>query len=373
MTNSSTATAGTNAVATEYNNLRLDVFDAQRDMNFNSLINSNFDIWQRGTSLALSSATSQYLADRWFDNHDPNAGTLPTLTRSRQLHTSGDVFNSFYFSRLATNGAGTSLGTSSLGYMSQRIEHGTRLLAGASKKVTISFYAKSSIAAKKLGVYIDQNYGTGGSPSTAEVVNGTNFTLTSSWARYTATITLNTLVAKTFGTNNNDYLGINLVYMWGTTLQARVGASAAQTYVGSGNIEISQVLVSTDDATLIYKPRNFETELRMCERYYSKSFTYDTAPAQATGDYTGSVLQYNFSNTTTGTTVRFPARMRTTPTFTTYSPFASDANWYDQDNGSSRAVTTGSLNEFGVWVYGSSFDGSGNRRNAIHWAADAEL
>ena len=100
-------------------------------------------------------------ADHWRDFNDKSGGTLPTLTRSRQLQTSGALQGSYYFTRLATNGAGTSLGASSLGIMNQPIENGVRNLCGDGKKVTVSFWAKSDIANKRLCLSLNQNYGNG--------------------------------------------------------------------------------------------------------------------------------------------------------------------------------------------------------------------
>lgn len=238
-------------------------------MSRQAIMNGNFDIWQRGTSVALADATQSYQADRWFDVPVDDGGTLPTLTRSRQLLTSGDIANSFFYTRLATNGAGTSLGNGSYHEFSQKIENGTRNLCGLNKNVTLSFYARSSIANKKIGVYLAQVYGTGGSPSSAEIINGTNWTLTSTWTKYEYTFTTNTLVGKTFGTNYDDYLTVSFFNMWGSTYQDRVGASTTETYVGSGNIDIAQVQLNAGDEALEFNPKSYEEELRACQTIIS--------------------------------------------------------------------------------------------------------
>jgi hypothetical protein len=235
-----------------------------------AIMNGNFDVWQRGTSVALVDSTVQFQADRWQDTIDKNGGTLPTLTRSRQLLTSGDIPGSFYFTRVATNGAGTSLGVSSVHYFFQRIERGTANLCGLNKKVTVSFYARSSIANKRICLTLTQEYGSGGSPAASEQILGTPITLTSSWTKYTVTFTTNTLVGKTFGTNNDDSLRLNLWQMWGTTFgNANVQAGVtAETYVGAGNIDIAQVQLCSGDVALPFQPKSYEEELMACQRYY---------------------------------------------------------------------------------------------------------
>ena len=240
---------------------------SQNSMARQAIMNGNFDVWQRGTSVALADVTTTFQADRWLDFTTKDGGTLPTLTRSRQIITSGGVPNAFYCSRLASNGAGTSLGVNSYHQFAQRIEHGTRMLCGASKTVTVSFYAKSDITNKKIGISLQQNYGTGGSPSTAETIAGTSFTLTSSWTKYTYTFTTNTLSGKTFGTANDDMVIVNFWHIWGDTIGDAFGLTGAETYVGSGFTDIAQVQLCAGDVALPFQPKSFEEELRACMRY----------------------------------------------------------------------------------------------------------
>ena len=169
-----------------------------------AIMNGNFDVWQRGTSDTATAAANLFVADRWRETTLVDGGTNPTLTRSRQALTPGDIDNSFYCTRLNTNGAGSSYGNGAFHYMLQPIENGNRFLCGNGKTVTLSFWARSDITDKKLGFYIYQSYGTGGSPSSTEYITGDNETLTSSWTKYTFTFTTNTLSGKTFGTNNDD-------------------------------------------------------------------------------------------------------------------------------------------------------------------------
>ena len=280
---------------------------ANSSMSRQAIMNGNFDVWQRGTSVTPADAALTFQADRWFDYINKDSGTLPTLTRSRQLHTSGDITNSFYFSRLATNGAGTSLGVNSQGGYFQRIENATRFLCGNGKKVTVSFWARSSISNKRICPSLQHFYGTGGSPSAAEYILGTPITLTSSWVKYTVTFTTNTLVGKTFGTANDDYLQVNLFYIWGTTLgNSQVQASVtAETFVGSGNIDIAQVQLCAGNVALAFQPKSIGEELRACQRYYVQFG--GGAPYQKAG--VGSVS----TTTSAYVTVPLPAVLRVVP------------------------------------------------------------
>lgn len=233
----------------KYNNLQNAGISRQ------AVVNSNFNVWGVGTSFA-DPVNNSTTADKWKAGFVLATGTFPTVVHSRQDLTPGDVLGSFYNYRINTNGVGTSLAATENYKLYQDVVNGTRFLAGASKKITVSFYAKSSIASKKIGVNVIQNYGTGGSPTSEETITGDNITLTSSWAFYSFTYTLNTLVGKTFGTNNDDYLRLQLWTMWQSGTQADVGASSAESFGGSGNVEFAQVQVCSGDVALEYKAKS---------------------------------------------------------------------------------------------------------------------
>ena len=286
-----------------------------------ALINGNFDVWQRGTSYnsGYTDGLGVFLADRWYDSTDDGGGTRPTITRSKQILTSGDISNAFYYTRLAVDGAGTSLGGNSYHVYIQKIEHGTRLLCGNGKKVTVSFWARSDISNKRICPTLRQNYGTGGSPSSSEVIQGTPITLTSTWTKYTKTFTTNTLSNKTFGTDNNDYLGLFIYNQWGETwgntyVQTSV---SAETYVGAGNIDIAQVQLCAGDVALPFMPKSFEEESKACKRYYQKYGEGVSSVAIAMGHgITTSRIDFAFV---------FPVEMRIAPTCTYSSLTANDS------------------------------------------------
>lgn len=233
-----------------------------------AIMNGNFDIWQRGTSFT-NPASGSFTSDRWAVSNNPDGGVLPVVTLSRQTLTPGDILGSFYFSRLAVDGAGSAFGANANYMKRQKIENGTRFLCGSGKKVTIAFYARSSIAGKRLAISPVQDYGSGGVPSAAEALAGQYVTLSAAWTRYTLTFTTNTLVSKTFGSNNDDSLQLRFFLMWGSGLASALGAPSAETFVGAGNIDIAQVQVCSGDTALLFQPKSYEEE-----EYASFRFNY---------------------------------------------------------------------------------------------------
>lgn len=344
-------------------------------MSRQAMINGNFEIAQRGTSFT-SPLSGAYTLDRYQALANADGGTLPTLTHSQQPLTPGDIPNSYYFYRLNTNGPGTGYGVNPFASLNQLIENGVRNLCGAGKKMTISFYARSSITNKRISVTMFQAYGTGGSPTATEVIPPTSpITLTSTWTKYTVTFNTNTLVGKTFGTNNNDYLRFGFQVVWGTGNAANVGASTAETFVGAGNIDIAQVQVNAGDTALPFQPRSFAQELQECMRYYFKTFPQNVTPAQGVGSYQGSVTveMPNVGTSNFGFKLRFPVVMRSTPTVTTYNPSAANANWRDGSNSVDRVVAVQDASDNSVMLLHTAGAGAANSFNAIHVTADAEL
>jgi hypothetical protein len=232
-----------------------------------AIINGNFDVWQRGTSFT-NPASGSYLADRWQTNFTLDGGTNPTIIFSRQLITPGSITGGYYFARVNVDGAGSDYGNGSFTNLVQRIENGTRFLCGDGKQITFSFWAKSDIANKRLGIAAIQQYGTGGSPSGVDILIGEAVTLTSSWAKYTVTMDTTTLTGKTFGTDNNDQINIQFNLNWGVNLASRYNTDTAEDFGGAGNIDIAQVQLCAGSVALPFQPKSYAEELRDCQRYY---------------------------------------------------------------------------------------------------------
>jgi hypothetical protein len=389
-TNTTNITSNTNAIGTLSNlttTAKTDLVSALNEsiqypvnaMSRQALINGNFDIKQRGSSFT-NPAVNSYTLDRWRTTYNVLSGTFPAnIVHSQQTLNGGEINNSYYFYRINVDGAGSGQYRYQL---QQIIENGTRFLCGNNKKITVSFYARSSISGKKIGVFFFQSYGTGGSPTATETINGSNYTLTSSWQKFTLTLTTNTLVGKTFGTNNDDVLYLTFGLAWDAATQATYGASAAETFGGAGNIDIAQVQVNAGDQALPFQPRSFAEELALCMRYYEKSYSYDVAPATASNS-AGIESKVVPSNTINATQpygkVVYKIQKRSTPTVTVY-PFATPTNTgrVSTNQGVDLGANSGAVlysGQTGFTVYNASGGSLTTADSAVifHWTADAEL
>jgi hypothetical protein len=222
----------------------------------NKLINGNFDIWQRGTSL-VSGTGDRYLADRWVNG---SSGT--TYTVSRQVFALGQTSVSnepIYFHRTTVSSV---VGSTNNAVLRQRIE-GVRTLAG--KTVTLSFWAKAD-SNKNLSVEFAQNFGTGGTPTSQIVSIGVRkLSLNNTWQKFTITTNIPTLNSnQVLGIDNNNYLNCLFWFDSGSSLNNRNDSLGHQ----SGTFDIAQVQLEEGPAATPFEQRPIGLELSLCQRYY---------------------------------------------------------------------------------------------------------
>jgi hypothetical protein len=245
----------------------------------NAVINGDFRVWQRGTSFTTGSGT--YTADRWVYSFN---GTGATRTVSQQSFTPGNTISGYepqYHLRYAQSVAGTS-GTYNV--IGQKIED-ARTFAG--QTVTISFWAKAA-ASTTITTGFDRNYGTGGS-SSDDNTNIVSHSLTTSWQRFTTTVTIASVSGKTIGANS-------FLLFW-------IGMPTNVTFT----IDIWGVQVEKGSIATPFEQRPIGTELSLCQRYF-----YRLAPGTAYGMLT------MYGNAVSGTVaypmVKLPTTMRVSPT-----------------------------------------------------------
>lgn len=348
--------------------------DVSSSLEKQAAMNGNFNIWQRGASFTNPSINA-FTADRFAVRGDAAGGTLPTtITHARNTLTAGELDKSFYSYRISPNGAGSGFGNNAYYAIEQRIEKGTRLLGGASKKLTVSFYAKSSIASKKVAIALVQNYGTGGSPSSAEYIQGSTVTLNGTLQKITVTFTLNTLSGKTFGTDNNDYIGILIGAMWGSTpIGTNLGWGAAETFVGSGDIDIAQLQINSGDTALAFMPKSIADELLECQRYFCKSYGLNVAPGTVSTEGVSMGLGLNAAARPI-MHIQFPSKMYAVPTVHPYSPATGTIDKIrDASAGSDLNAAALYAGESSVQIYDSTSTVPLGNHVLFHWTAEAEV
>jgi hypothetical protein len=218
--------------------------------------NPLFNVAQRG---AGNFTAAGYTADRWslsFAAPDTNSLALNPATDAQRAAVGDEAMTTFLSNSVA--------GSATAGAYSQLLQliEGVRRLAG--KAVTISFWAASSVASAKLGVSVDQIFGTGGSPSARVNGNGQTITLTTGWVRYSLTFSIPSTSGMTLGTAGNDCTALNFWFSASSTFATRagsIGAQSGQFYLWGVQLEIGT------QATPLEKPDPAD-DLRKCQRFY---------------------------------------------------------------------------------------------------------
>jgi len=260
----------------------------------NKIINGDFGVWQRGTTFNQTyfNAGSLYTADRtamlW--NNVPTSVTV-----SQQTFTPGAAPVAGYEGTFFLRSLITTVGTCSVWGVQQRIEDVRTL---ANQTATISFYAKADTA-RNVTIELSQKFGSGGSSSVN--VSTTVQAVTTSWARYSLTVTVPSISGKTIGTNS--YLELNL-------LQAVAAGSTLDVW----GIQLEAGNVATPFTTAT---STIQGELAACQRYYTRFNSTNGLPYANYGAF--------LSTTIFETVYNLPVEMRVTPTALDYSnAFAFD-------------------------------------------------
>jgi hypothetical protein len=272
----------------------------------NAIINGAFDIWQRGTS-GFGLATS-FNADRWRFY----TGTSTNKSITRQTFTPNELnVGSFGDANFYIRFAETSATVADSNVLYTPIED---VRTFANQVVTLSFYAKSSNSLSTITPVYNQLFGTGGSSLVS--TNGSSQTLTTSWARYSQTITIPSIAGKTIGAGS--FLQVDLqirtnlvqnVDIWGVQLEA---GPVATPFRRNAN--------------------NIQGELAACQRYYYR-FVSDALFTQfGLATSRGSNLS-EFSATV-------PVTMRVAPTAVEWSTIMVST----AAGGSSSALTAVTIN-----------------------------
>jgi hypothetical protein len=305
-------TTGEVLTATEMNEIgqAINLVDgAQLSGAKNRVLNSNFSVWQRGTSVAGSGTA--FIADRWQAYRGTTGSTF-----SRQA--TNDTTN-LPFIQYCIRAQRDSGNTSTTPYSNGQNFESVNSIPLAGKTVVLSFYARAganySSASGALEVNLatgtgtDQNIYTGLTGRANPILQ--NATLTTTWQRFTYSATL-------------------------ATTATQVAMSFAATPVGTAGandyFEITGVQLEAANSVSNYAPNGatYAAELAACRYYYKRN--------TSTNGY-GVILPVGSAASTTAAVLTFTdGPMRINPTSVDFA-----TNFLD-DGGGVTAVTNITMN-----------------------------
>jgi hypothetical protein len=274
----------------------------------NPVLNSAFQIWQRGTSIT----NGGYSADRWQAYGNGN-GTV-----SRQV--TGDTTNLPNIQYCGRSQRTASSADTNPLYLAQNFET-INSIPFAGKTVTLSFYARKganySPTSNLLNIALQTGTGTDqaftGYTGTAYPINST-VTLTTTWQRFTLT-----------GTLSSSLTELAIVYVANVT-----GTAGANDYFEVTGVQLEVGSVATPFHTYA---ATIQGELAACQRYFY------AMTSNSTGGYSSVGVGAYYSTTNCYVTTWMPVEMRTQPTY------SGTGSYVVLDAGTTRAVSAITLDQ----------------------------
>ena len=283
----------------------------------NLLYNGAMQVWQRATSGTTTGADNYKTMDRWR-NRTGSIGQSMTVSRQ-----SAGLTGFQYCARIQRPSGGTDTGRLNL---IQSLET-SDVVRFAGQTVTLSFYARKganfSGASNNLLTYLitgtgtDQywlNIASGGNP----LINGTTWTLTSSWQRFTASV---------FVPSTEESMFLDFSY-------DPTGTAGADDYY-----EITGIQLELGDKATPFEHLSYGEELALCQRYYQRFSNQTNGPGVfASGQFGG-------GTSTSRCILHFHTQMRVVPTSVDFS--AASTFWINGHNIANYTVSAISANTFG--------------------------
>jgi len=323
----------------------------------NILVNGGLEFFRRGAdgaaSFAVGASTTAYTADRWY-----------LATGANQAHTvsqqAGLTDRSRFCARIQRNAGQTGTGTVVFGQpfdsdmgrsirgqivaISAKVRSGANW-SPAAGTLTLSLYVGTGTIAKRVAGFTGETL-----VASASANLGAGSPVTAIGAVAAAPVPTSTIQGE-------------LQFAW-----TPGGTAGAGDYIEIDNVqlEVGGIVTGFD-----FRP-NMD-ELMRCMRYYQKSFTDSTAPAQNIGigqDEEQLVLPTGTSGAF-ALSIQLPVNLRANPTVTTYNTSATNANWRDTTAGADRAVSI--LASTGKRLIIGLAGGIAGSTNRINWQADSEV
>ena len=199
------------------------------------------------------------------------------------------------------------------------------------KTVTLSFDAWASSGTPKIGVELQQYFGTGGTPSATQNTHAGAITISTTRTRYSTTFTVPSVAGASLGTNGNHCLTLGFWVSAGSNFLSRAGIG-----IQSGTFNITDVQLEAGAAATAFERLPVQQQLAWCQRYFQRYGVGNPSLAPESG-YNQFALGMVSSSTGTAYFYNtFPVLMRTNPTVST-----SAANTFIAHDGSTAYTLTG--------------------------------
>lgn len=258
-------------------------FDDGALSNRNLIINGAMQVAQRGTSFSHNGKVDNWASDRFNVSAYTSSFAATTGGTSAQVSIDSLVAGSPLTNaiRLTPSSDWQKV------YLTHKVEGVGHL---SDTEVTFSFYGRASASFTLAQDFrITQAFGSGGSSGVNTTATLDDTAFTTSWKRFTVTVTIPSTSAKTVGSGSYTQFYIFNAEDLGSVTW----------------VEITGVQLEVGDTATPFEHRSYGDELARCQRYFYR--------------YTGAAddrwaVYYSSANTTTSASLSFPVTMRATAT-----------------------------------------------------------
>ena len=168
---------------------------------------------------------------------------------------------------------------------------------------TLSFVAKASTGTPKIGIELEQRFGTTGSPSATVLTAIQAVTISTTRTRYSVTFTVPSVVGKTLTTA--DSLVLTLWMSAGSNYAARSSGIGIQNAV----IEVTEVQLEAGPIATPFERLPVQQQLAWCQRFF-----YRNQAASGGNGHSYFAQGINESTTSARVGIEVPVPMRSIPT-----------------------------------------------------------
>jgi len=247
--------------------------------------------------------------------------------------------------------------------------------ASGAKTTTLSFYVKSSLTGNfPVGL---ENAASNRSHVKEYIINSAN-----TWEKKTVTF-----VGDETGTwliTNGTGLTVSFVLGAGSNYTGTIDSwQGARVYRGSSSVQ----MMATEDSTWFvtgiqlevgstateFEYRSIADELALCQRYFTKSFPQETAPANNAGVINTIIGESQAASGPAYAHVYFKQTMRAAPSISHFNPSANNGSWRNTTANSDLNVSVGSIGDATMFIGSNTQVMNQYAICQIHYSASAEL
>jgi hypothetical protein len=327
----------------------------------NLLLNSDFRLWQRGTSQTIANGATAYQADRWYAKN--SLGTNGVITYTRQSGT-----NTTYAAKLLITTAPTA--SQANGCELYQVLENQDSLQLYNQTASFHVQVKAFGNVNKIGVQFFY--------ATTEVKLTNAIGNEQTYAVNTSSYTTATIDRQALGTSatTSGVVGVRIRI---------AGVSSGNTYDLNNGFQVEQAMLNRG-APSVWKRASsyFGDELARCQRFYEKSYALETAPGGAASSSYSYPAVFTDGTRTYHANVKFAVLKRGAPTVTAYSTTGA-AGLTARVSGATEVISSSNMNVtakdsmFDVGTNSGALSASFPNANGsaiafwLDWTADAEI